>query len=42
LTYFTSITTRKPGYSMGVVTLKLGVTPVGWGGLQHLDDGDEI
>ena len=32
----------KHGYSMGVVTLKPGTTPVGWGGLQHLDDGDEI
>jgi choline dehydrogenase-like flavoprotein len=27
---------------MGVVSLKPGLTPVGWGGLQHLDDGDEI
>jgi ribosomal-protein-alanine N-acetyltransferase len=32
----------KHGYAMGVVMLKPAVTPIGWGGLQHLDDGHEI
>jgi ribosomal-protein-alanine N-acetyltransferase len=32
----------KHGYSMGVVMLKPAATPIGWGGLQHLDDGPEI
>ena len=30
------------GYAMGVVSLKTSPDMVGWGGLQHLDDGDEI
>jgi len=30
------------GYAMGVVSLKPSAAPIGWGGLQHLDDGDEI
>jgi RimJ/RimL family protein N-acetyltransferase len=30
------------GYSMGVVSLKSGTEMIGFGGLQHFDDGEEI
>jgi ribosomal-protein-alanine N-acetyltransferase len=30
------------GYAMGVVSLKSSPGMIGWGGLQHLDDGDEV
>jgi ribosomal-protein-alanine N-acetyltransferase len=30
------------GYAMGLVSLKSSPGMIGWGGLQHLDDGDEV
>ena len=41
LTYYLKHQERY-GYSIGLVTLKGSPAMIGWGGLQHFNDGDEI
>jgi ribosomal-protein-alanine N-acetyltransferase len=41
LRYYIDHHTRH-GYAMGLVSLKSSPAMIGWGGLQHLDDGEEV